>query len=174
MDSITIRSANAGDAAALSLLLGQLGYPSDVRDIPARLEKLYAGPGSTVLVAETADGEVVAAVTVHLFQALHTNEPTAWLTAVVVEENARDQGVGAAIVEYAERWAIQHGAQKISLTSATRRQRAHQFYKDHGYEQTGVRLAKDLATASVDTTAAMTPDTTATMTPEPAAKLLPG
>ena len=166
MDSITIRSAHAGDAAALSLLLGQLGYPSDPGEIPGRLEKLYARPGSTVLVAETPSGEVIAAVTVHLFQALHTTEPTAWLTAVVVEENARGQGVGTAIVEYAERWAIQHGAHKISLTSATRRQRAHQFYKDHGYEQTGVRLAKDLAAASIATTA--------TITPEPAAKFLPG
>lgn len=144
MDSITIRSANAGDAAALSLLLGQLGYPSDAEEIPGRLEKLYARPGSTVLVAETPDGEVIAAVTVHLFQALHTTEPTAWLTAVVVEENARGQGIGAEIVQYAERWALERGAHKISLTSATRRQRAHEFYKDHGYEQTGVRLVKDL------------------------------
>jgi len=158
MDSITIRSAGPGDAAALSLLLGQLGYPSSPEDIPARLEKLYARTGSTVLVAETADREVIAAVTVHLFQALHTSEPTAWLTAVVVEENARGQGVGAAIVEHAERWAIAHGAEKISLTSATRRVRAHQFYKDHGYEQTGVRLAKNLAVSSTDTATATTPE----------------
>ena len=144
MDYITIRSATGGDAAALSLLLGQLGYPSDADEIPGRLEKLYARPGSTVLVAETPAGEVIAAVTVHLFQALHTTEPTAWLTAVVVEENARGRGVGAEIVQYAERWAVERGAHKISLTSATRRQRAHGFYKDHGYEQTGVRLAKDL------------------------------
>lgn len=151
MDSITIRSANAGDAAALSLLLGQLGYPSDAEEIPERLEKLYARPGSTVLVAETANGEVIAAVTVHLFQALHTTEPTAWLTAVVVEENARGRGIGAEIVQYAERWAVERGANKISLTSATRRQRAHEFYKDHGYEQTGVRLAKELVPPATNT-----------------------
>jgi GNAT superfamily N-acetyltransferase len=166
MDSITIRSANAGDAAALSLLLGQLGYPSDVADIPERLEKLYARPGSTVFVAESADGEVLAAVTVHLFHALHTNEPTAWLTAVVVEEKARSRGVGAEIVAYAERWAAERGAHRISLTSATRRQRAHQFYKDHGYEQTGVRLAKDLTPASTDAPA--------TLAAEPSSQFSPG
>lgn len=166
MDSITIRSANAGDAAALSLLLGQLGYPSDAEEIPARLEELYARPGSTVLVAETANGEVIAAVTVHLFQALHTTEPTAWLTAVIVEENTRGRGVGAEIVEYAERWAVEHGAHKISLTSATRRQRAHQFYRNHGYEQTGVRLAKDLIPPATDTPA--------TKSRERSSKFLPG
>jgi GNAT superfamily N-acetyltransferase len=103
-----------------------------------------------VFVAETADGEVIAAVTVHLFQALHTDEPTAWLTAVVVEENARGRGVGAAIVEYAERWAMERGAHRISLTSATRRVRAHEFYRNHGYDQTGVRLAKNLSRVATD------------------------
>jgi GNAT superfamily N-acetyltransferase len=166
MDSITIRSADAGDAAALSLLLGQLGYPSDAEEIPGRLQKLYSRPGSTVLVAVTASGQVIAAVTEHLFQALHTTEPTAWLTAVVVEENERGRGVGAEIVEYAERWAAEHGARKISLTSATRRQRAHQFYRNHGYEQTGVRLAKDLIAPATDTSAPR-PD-------QPSSKIFPG
>jgi GNAT superfamily N-acetyltransferase len=150
MASLTMRSATSADAAALSLLLGQLGYPTSAADVPARLERLYARPGSTVLVAETAAGEVIAAVTVHLFQALHTDGPTAWLTAVVVEESARGRGVGAAIVEYAERWAIERGAHKISLTSATRRARAHEFYRNLGYEQTGVRLAKNLTMSAAD------------------------
>jgi hypothetical protein len=42
MDSLTIRSATAGDAGALSLLLGQLGYPTSEAEIPGRLERLYA------------------------------------------------------------------------------------------------------------------------------------
>jgi GNAT superfamily N-acetyltransferase len=142
MDSLRIRAANSGDSAALSRLLGQLGYPSDSDQIPGRLEKLAARPGTTVLVAENRRGDVVGAVTVHLFDSLHTSEPTAWLTAVVVEETARGQGIGSALVGRAEEWALQHGAHRIALTSATHRTRAHQFYKDRDYEQTGVRLAK--------------------------------
>ena len=126
----------------MSRLLGQLGYPSDSSEIPERLDRLDARPGTSVLVAEDARGEVVGAITVHLFPALHTNEVVAWLTAVVVEETARGRGVGSALIEYAEEWAIRHGAGRISLTSALHRTRAHQFYKDRGYEQTGVRLAK--------------------------------
>jgi predicted GNAT family acetyltransferase len=82
-------------------------------------------------------------VTVHLFDSLHTNDPTAWLTAVVVEEKVRGQGVGSALVERAEEWARQHGARRIALTSALRRTRAHKFYTDRDYEHTGVRLAKN-------------------------------
>jgi GNAT superfamily N-acetyltransferase len=142
MDSLRIRAANSGDAPALSRLLGQLGYPTESHQIPDRLEKLRARPGTTVLVAETPPGEVVGAVTVHLFDSLHTSEPTAWLTAVIVDESARGRGIGSAMVERAEEWALQHGAHRIALTSASHRTRAHQFYKDRAYEQTGVRLAK--------------------------------
>ena len=94
------------------------------------------------LVAGERSGRVVGCVTVHLFQALHTSEPTAWLTAVVVDEDVRGKGVGSALVRRAEEWAIQHGAHRISLTSALRRKEAHEFYKARDYQHTGVRMTK--------------------------------
>ncbi len=93
-------------------------------------------------IAEDANGEAVGMVTVHLFPTMHTSEPAAWLTAVVVDENARGQGVGSSLVKHAENWAIEHGALRISLTSALHRERAHEFYKSRDNEHTGVRLTK--------------------------------
>jgi len=140
-DSLEIRLATADDAPALGRLLTQLGYPTEAAEIPDRLEKLYARPGTVALAAEVG-GKVVGCVTVHLFQALHTSEPTAWLTAVVVDEDVRGKGVGSALVRRAEEWAMQHGAHRISLTSALRRKEAHEFYKARDYEHTGVRMTK--------------------------------
>jgi GNAT superfamily N-acetyltransferase len=142
MDSLRIRPAVSGDAATLGRLLEQLGYPTGAAEIPQRIEKLHARPGTTVLVAEDETGEVLGVVTVHLFQTLHANEPAAWLTAVVVEEKARGQGIGSALVARAEEWAIEHGAGRLSLTSALHRESAHEFYKARDYEHTGVRLTK--------------------------------
>lgn len=142
MDSPKIRPAAPGDAATLGRLLEQLGYPTNADEIPQRLGKLHARPGTAVLVAENERGEVVGVVTIHLFQALHADEPAAWLTAVVVEEGARGQGVGSALVARAEEWAEEHGALRIQLTSALHREAAHDFYKARDYEHTGVRLSK--------------------------------
>jgi GNAT superfamily N-acetyltransferase len=144
MESPRIRTASSHDAPDISRLLGQLGYPSEASAIPHRLERVLARPGTTVLVAEVG-GSVVGVVTVHLFQALHTEEPNAWLTAVVVDESARGKGIGSALVASAEDWAREHGATRLSLTSALRRKEAHQFYKTRDYEHTGVRLSKDLS-----------------------------
>jgi len=149
MDSLSIRSAIPQDAEALSDLLGQLGYPCDAADIPGRIERMHSRPGTTVLVAEQG-GRVVGVVTMHLFQALHSAEPTAWLTTVVVDEMERGKGVGAALVQFAEAWARDRGAQRISLTSALRREAAHEFYKAHDYEHTGVRLSKILTDSVTD------------------------
>jgi GNAT superfamily N-acetyltransferase len=142
MDSLRIRPAAPGDAAPLGRLLEQLGYPTDAADIPGRIERLHARPGTMVLVAEDEHGDVVGVVTVHLFQSIHSAEPAAWLTSLVVEEKARGQGVGSALVLRAEEWAIQHGALRLSLTSALHREQAHEFYKTRDYEHTGVRLTK--------------------------------
>lgn len=91
MDSLKIRPAASGDAATIGRLLEQLGYPTDAAEIPERIEKLHARPGTTVLVAENEIGELLGVVTVHIFQTMHSSEPAAWLTALVVEEKARGQ-----------------------------------------------------------------------------------
>lgn len=143
MESITIRSAVASDAPALASMLDQLGYPTDAGEIPGRLARMAERPGTTVFVAEQRS-RPVGVVTVHLFPSLHTSDPVAWLTAVVVDESVRGTGVGSALVKYAEDWARGQGATRLALTSHLRRVEAHEFYKKRQYEQTGVRLAKDL------------------------------
>jgi|SRR5690242_2062953 GNAT superfamily N-acetyltransferase len=143
MENLTIRTAVASDAPALASMLGQLGYPTDASEIPGRLARMAERPGTTVFVAEHKN-KPVAVVTVHLFPSLHTSDPNAWLTAVVVDESVRGMGVGSAIVKHAEDWARRQGAKRLALTSHLRRVEAHEFYKNRQYEHTGVRLAKDL------------------------------
>jgi GNAT superfamily N-acetyltransferase len=156
LDSVTIRQARPEDAQALADLLTQLGYPTDAARVPERLENVHARPGTVVLVAEHR-GRPVGVVTVHLFAAMHTSYPAAWLTALVVDESARGKGVGSALVRHAEQWAIQQGARSLSLTSALRRKEAHEFYKSRDYQHTGVRLVKILVP---DQTASSSPSAT--------------
>lgn len=131
------------DAEAISLLLGQLGYPSAADEIPLRLSALQTHPGAAAFVAEL-DGRVVGLVTSHVTPFIHATPPTAWLTSLVVAEEARGKGIGRQLVARAEEWARAHGAKRISLTSALHREAAHAFYKELGYTHTGVRLTKML------------------------------
>lgn len=139
-----IRRAEASDAQALSELLTQLGYPSSVSEIAARLDALNAFPRAVALVAINGFGEVVGLVTGHLFPSIHDNQPVAWLTTLVVLEDARGAGIGSSLVNHIEEWAKHNGAKRLAVTSATHREDAHAFYERRDYERTGLRFAKHL------------------------------
>lgn len=143
-DVITIRGAAPSDAATLCELLEQLGYPAKESEIPARLAALAGFPSAAAFVATNGFGEVVGLVTAHLIPSVHDNEPVAWLTTLVVLEDAREAGIGSALVRHVERWAAQKGARRISVTSGIQRKATHAFYEKRDYENTGLRFSKKL------------------------------
>ena len=142
-ERILIRKPAAADALALSHLMGELGYPSQPEEIIARLTALDRFPDALTLVAEL-EGRVVGAMTTHVIPAIHVSPRVAMLTVLVVADELRGRGIGRELVDRAEAFAREHGATKISLTSALHRTAAHGFYKLLGYEHTGVRLVKEL------------------------------
>jgi predicted N-acetyltransferase YhbS len=143
-DVVTIRAAAPSDAPALCELLEQLGYPAAESEIPPRLAALASFPGAAAFVATNGFGEVVGLVTAHLIPSAHDNDPVAWLTTLVVLEDAREAGIGSALVRHVERWAAAKGARRISVTSGIHRKATHAFYEKRDYENTGLRFGKKL------------------------------
>ena len=139
-----LRPATTDDAAAVAALLTQLGYPTLVDAARARLaDLLRRGPPDRVVVAEM-DGKVVAVMTLHLTPELHRARPIGRVTALVVDESVRGSGVGAEMMEEAERILREDGAGLLELTSNMRRVDAHRFYERLGYQKTSFRFAKEL------------------------------
>lgn len=143
-EAITIRPAAPSDAPALCELLEQLGYPTSITDIPARLNAVASFPRAAAFVATNGYGEVVGLATTHIFPSIHDNEPVAWLTTLVVLEDARGLGIGSALVKHVEAWATRNGAKRLSVTSGKQRRATHEFYEKRDYENTGLRFSKKL------------------------------
>jgi GNAT superfamily N-acetyltransferase len=139
-----IRPAEAGDSAAIAVLLGQLGYPAAPEDIPRRLEAVRNFSDAIAMVAEDERG-VVGIVTAHVFPSIHSGELRAWLTTIVVLDVARGEGVGSKLVAYVEDWAAARNVPTISVSSGKQRERTHKFYQERGYEWTGLRFTKTFA-----------------------------
>ena len=144
-DAITIRPAAPSDAPVLCELLEQLGYPASVTEIPARLSAVASFPRAAAFVATNGYGEVVGLATTYIFPSIHDNGPVAWLTTLVVLEDARGAGIGSALVRHVEQWAAQKGAKRLSVTSGMHRKATHEFYEKRDYENTGLRFTKKLA-----------------------------
>ena len=139
---LKIRPARAEDAKAIAKLLGELGYPTPVEEVPSRLAG-YETPDYVALIAETR-GEVVALIGLHVLSSLHVGNPACYITGLIVTETAQHQGIGKQLLAEAETWARAHGCNRITVTSANHREDAHAFYETHGFPQTGRRFVKTL------------------------------
>ena len=142
--SVILRAAELSDAPALASLLGELGYPSAVADVRARLTRLLAAAADDVIVAVRPPTEVLGLLSLHRFAAIHATAEVAMIAALVVAEGARGAGVGRRLVERAEAIAHEHGCAHLMVTTHVRRADAHTFYERLGFELTGRRYVKAL------------------------------
>ena len=131
--SMRIREATFGDAAEIAELSGQLGYPSTAAQADQRLRGVLKSTEHAAFVADAGNGELAAFVGLQIMRTLEA-DPRAEVTALVVREDYRSQGVGKMLMERAEEWARAQNCVMIGLRSNVIRERAHAFYQRLGYQ----------------------------------------
>jgi ribosomal protein S18 acetylase RimI-like enzyme len=141
--SLGVREAEPEDVEAIMDLVGQLGYPSQAHAVAGRLERLAADAASWVFVA-VRDGRVIGVVSAHVMTILERDDPIARVTAMAVDESARESGVGSALLERVEAVARAEGCDTIDLTTRYEREGAAAFYRRRGFQDTSLRFVKDL------------------------------
>jgi ribosomal protein S18 acetylase RimI-like enzyme len=123
--------------AAVGRLVGQLST-SSAPPTRAELEAIVTSPATTLIVArgEPVDGgpegTIVGMLTLATFRI-----PTgvrAWIEDVVVDESARGQGIGEALVMEAVARVAAAGAKTVDLTSRPSREAANRLYRRLGFQ----------------------------------------
>jgi ribosomal protein S18 acetylase RimI-like enzyme len=117
--------------AAFTRLVPQLSASAEP---PSReqLEDIVASPAATVLLARDDAGQIIGSLTLVTFRT-----PTggrAWIEDVVVDESARGQGAGEALVAEAIRLASESGVRTVDLTSRPSRESANRLYEKIGFQ----------------------------------------
>lgn len=143
MSAPRLRPAIVLDAPVLADLATQLGYPSTAEEMEARLRGVLSREDEAVFVAEE-EGDVIGWGHVG-WRLLLESDPFAELLGLVVDARHRSRGVGARLVEEAERWAVARGLSTIRVRSNVIREDAHRFYLRSGY-----RLSKRQAVFTKD------------------------
>jgi ribosomal protein S18 acetylase RimI-like enzyme len=103
----------------------------------AELEAIVRSPANTVLLARSA-GAITGAMTLVMFPL--TTGLRAWIEDVVVDESARRQGTGEAMMQESLRLAREAGARTVDLTSRPAREAAGRLYERLGFKIRESRL----------------------------------
>jgi GNAT superfamily N-acetyltransferase len=135
-----IRQMLPQDAAAVAGLASQLGYPASESDIQRRYGLIRDRPDARLFVAQHGERGVVGWIHAQATYLLEA-DPRAAIWGLVVSEEARGTGVGRALVEAAEQWAVHLGFDVIAVNSNIVRQRARGFYEHLGYTVTKTQSA---------------------------------
>lgn len=130
--AIVVREARESDAAWMTPLTAQLGYPATSERIVQRLRGLPSGEHGVFVALR--EGRGLGWLHVAATRALEY-EPCAEILGIVVDEAVRGHGAGRALVAAAERWAQAQHLDEIRVRSRVTREAAHRFYAALGYEE---------------------------------------
>lgn len=127
-----VRPPQPGDGPVLATLAGELGYPTDTEALLGRLASL-SPTDAAVMVA--TDGDDVPIGWCHVEMRRTLVEPmSALIVALVIGDGHRSAGVGAGLLQAAERWARARGCHHLVVATRITRERAHRFYAREGFE----------------------------------------
>jgi ribosomal protein S18 acetylase RimI-like enzyme len=144
---LTIRHAQAGDAAVLAQLMCELGYETTKSEMRMRVERIAPDERYRTFVA-VRDGKVCGMIGTLTYPSYEHNDPSGRILALVTLSAARRRGIGRALITTAEKDFASRHVTRVTLTTRFEREGAHQFYEVFGYAKTGFRFAKNLSGTS--------------------------
>jgi ribosomal protein S18 acetylase RimI-like enzyme len=124
-------------ADALVTLVPQLSK-SNPPPSSSEVEAMLASDAITQFVARDDDGTIVGVSTLAVFPI-----PTAWrawIEDVIVDDSARGQGVGAALIQAMIDAARERGCATVDLTSRPSREAANRLYQRLGFTLRGTNV----------------------------------
>lgn len=144
---VGVREARLSDAAALAVLMCQLGYDTTAAEMRQRLKSIFTDTRFRTFVAEV-NGQVLGMIGTLTHASHEHNDPSGKIVALVVSKEQRRSGIGRALIAAAEKDFARRKVTRVSLTTRFTREHAHQFYEALGYSRTGFRFAKNVPSDS--------------------------
>jgi ribosomal protein S18 acetylase RimI-like enzyme len=128
------------DFPAVTRLLAELGRPAPSDERLPALRRTYAqhvARADTGSLLALLDGMTVGFCSLEFREPFYTKRPQAWIPDLIVAEQARGRGIGAALLDAAFAEALRRDAYAAVLESGARRTVAHRLYRAAGMIDVG-------------------------------------
>ena len=97
-----------------------------------------------VFVLKDSDSNYVGSLWLGVSADQFTCEETGYLLGIFVEPSLRCKGIGAALLDFAERWCRDNGYMHLTLNVGWQNESARRFYESHGYRTRSEVRRKEL------------------------------
>lgn len=148
---VTVREATVRDVPSLLMLYETSGIDRPGENDPEQAAAHWSAlrkAGAHVFIAESADGRPLGTLTLFLLPLLaHRTAPAALVEDVAVHPSAQGQGIGRRLVHEAMDRAQAAGCYKLALSSNEKREAAHAFYDNLGFQRHGFSFVVPLGGA---------------------------
>jgi ribosomal protein S18 acetylase RimI-like enzyme len=140
-DVLTIREATRADLPCVLALYAQPeldnGHVLPLQDAESLFARFAQYPDYKLYVAEQ-DRQIVGTFALLIMDNLgHLGAPSAIVEDVVVDPALHGNGIGQAMMRFAMARAHEKNCYKLVLSSNAKRERAHAFYEQLGFERHG-------------------------------------
>ncbi|MDQ8735322.1 GNAT family N-acetyltransferase [Paenibacillus sp. LHD-38] len=142
---IHVRPYQPEDLIVMTELMKDLGYPTTEEQMRNRMSVIETLSGTFTFLADL-NGKAVGMMGIRHVYSYEEDGFVIQISLLVTKKEYEGQGIGKALVSFAESWAVAQDAEILYLTSGIKpeRERAHAFYKAIGFEATGYRFVKRL------------------------------
>src|SRR5207237_6497441 len=130
--TLRIRRMAQTDAEVVAALSAELGYPSGTDTIGVRIRAI--GESDLLLVAVDAGDKAIGFIQAHRVCIIEMGFRVEIL-GLVVSSSARRSGIARRLIEAAEAWAKNIGAEAISVRSNTKWIEDHLFYSSLDFKE---------------------------------------
>ena len=139
--AVVIEQARSADMPALVGLLAALfrieqDFKPDTERQRRGLAGVLASPNACIMVARSAQGEVIAMCSAQLVFSTAEGAHSAWVEDMVVHEAWRRRGIGRQVLEAVLAWASDRGATRAQLLADWDNQPALDYYQHLGWDET--------------------------------------
>lgn len=135
---MVIRPYQPADVPTLHRI-DRLCFPRGVAYTLSELRGFIEHPGSVTLVAEDDAGQIAGFIIAQVVRlgkrrgASVRRECRGHIVTIDLRPQNRQQGLGSALLQQAEAWLIQQGADTVFLETAADNRAAISFYRKHGF-----------------------------------------
>jgi aminoglycoside 6'-N-acetyltransferase I len=114
------------------------GREESVQEMQTSLANIFKSPREEGFIVRDEDEKAIGFMNLSLrydYVPGATQSPVAYVEGIYLKEEARKQGIGRYLIQYAEKWALENGCVELASDALLENKASHDFHTKVGFQE---------------------------------------